>query len=360
MISKSLRAAAEGIGLTYVENNTADKTYIYGVYGGYLMTLYDSGNHKTVFINYSLEPAEEEDSVRLLELSEALKAVLSGLSVSDYTVERDGLSCTVNCQIDAFLELLDRLIAMLSEKGVRGVSHCSCCGNRIGKRYPKKLTVNRFNYLLCEHCALDKVESNAKEPSSRIAQLPKKTGLGVIGAVGGGILGILLYFLIYGFLFSLFKDSDFEIRYIFCLLGFVTAALVYVGFTMFSKRPCLSAYLSISSVTLLSVAVAQYIGSFVGYAKLQGFTLSQAMKVPSLWLIHLRSTLDISLTYDQSIIDLYHVAPLFYKLLGFSLLFALIGTIIFQLGLYEKGKVRTEPVEVETLRIAAPAEDAKN
>ncbi|MBQ3155037.1 MAG: hypothetical protein IJB88_07365, partial [Clostridia bacterium] len=147
-------------------------------------------------------------------------------------------------------------------------------------------------------------------------------------------------------------DSSFEIRYIFSLLGFAAAYLVFCGYRFFSKRPCIGAYVSVSAVSLISVALGQYIGSFVGYAKLQGFTLAQAAKIPSMWLIHLRSTVDKSLTYEQSVLEMYDVSSLFYKLLCFSLLFALIGTIIFLLGFHEKSKTRIVPLEVETLRIS--------
>lgn len=359
MVSKTLQSAAENLGFTYVVKNTSDKNHMYGVYGGYLTSLYDSGNSKTVFINYYLQLDEEDESVRLLELSEALKSAASDLSVSDYSVEQDGLSCTVNCQLDAFLEFLDRIIAMLSEKEISGVSHCSCCGNKLGKRFPKKLLIEKKNYLLCEHCALNQLENHAQDETPSVDKFPKKTGLGILGAICGGLAGIGLYFLIYYFVSPLFSDSAFEVRYIFSLLGFATAALVFTGFRFFSKRPCISAYISISTVTLVSVTLAQYIGTFVEYAKLQGFTLAQAAKVPAMWLIHLRSTLDSSLTYDQSVLELYDIAPLFYKLLCFSLLFALIGSIIFQLGFYEKGKVRKTPVEVETLRFSQQTQTAE-
>lgn len=361
MISNALRSAAEGIGFTYTAGKSAagksGKDSLYGVYGGYLVTLYDEGSRRTFFVNYYLDPGEEEDdSVRLLEISESLKTAFSGLSVSNYAVESDGLSCTVSGTLDDFLALLDRVLEMLVEKGVAGVTHCSCCGNKIGKRPPKKLSEQRRHFLLCEHCALDRLEAaSGASAEAGVNELPKRTGMGILGAVAGGLIGILLYALIYAFLSPLFSDSSFEIRYLFCALGFATAGLIYAGFRFFSKRPCISAYVSISAVTLVSTLLGQYFGSFVGYARQMGFTLSRAMGLPSMWLIHLRSTVDKTIEYAQETLDTYNVSPLFYRLLGFSLLFALIGSVIFQLGLYEKGKYRKEPPALETLRITTPA-----
>ena len=352
MISNALRSAAEGIGFTYAAGKSG-KDSLYGVYGGYLVTLYDEGSKRTLFVNYYTgSDEEEEDSVRLLEISESLKSAFSGLSVTNYSVESDGLSCTVSGTLDDFLALLDKVLEMLVEKEVTGASHCSCCGNKIGKRPPKKLVSRRRHILLCEHCALDKLEEASKAPEEGENGLPRRTGMGILGAVIGGIVGILLYVLAYSFLYPLFSDSSFEIRYLFCAFGFATAALVYTGFRFFSKRPCVSAYVSISSVTFVSVLLGQYFGSFVGYAKQMEFTIPQAMKLPSMWLIHLRSTVKELIDPTQEMLDKFDVASLFYWLLGFSLLFALIGSVIFQLGLYEKGKIRQEPLELETLRIS--------
>ena len=83
-------------------------------------------------------------------------------------------------------------------------------------------------------------------------------------------------------------------------------------------------------------------GLLAEFAKAQGFALGKAMSIPAMWLIHLRSTAS-----DPA----FNYAATFYKLLCFSLLFALIGTIIFLMGMQDKAKVRKETVELETLRI---------
>ena len=42
MVSKALQTAAEQIGFTYVDKTSAKQSYLYGVYGDYLITLHDS------------------------------------------------------------------------------------------------------------------------------------------------------------------------------------------------------------------------------------------------------------------------------------------------------------------------------
>lgn len=343
MVSKSLQLAAEELGFTYAEKANAKLSHMYGVYGDYLITLYDSGNQKSVFVNYYMPPSDEEDdSVRLLELSENFKSATAEYYVTDYHVDVDGLSCTVNCDDEELAPLIDRLVELAQENELIGVTQCSCCGNKIGKRLPKKLTKGKNNFLLCEHCALEKMEESSKAPETDGSALSKKTGLGLVGALAGGLIGILLYFLIYYFISPVFSDSAFEMSYVFSIFGFATAFLVYRGFTLFSKQPCNSAYAVIASVSMVCVMLGQYIGTFAEFAKAQGFALGKAMSIPAMWLIHLRSTAS-----DPA----FNYAATFYKLLCFSLLFALIGTIIFLMGMKDKAKVRKETVELETLRI---------
>lgn len=342
MVSKALQAAAEEIGFTYVEKASAKQAYLYGVYGDYLITLHDSGNQKTAFINYYLGAEDDSDeSVRLLELSEELRAFAPTYSVADYGFEADGLFCTADCSVDSFFGLLDDLVDLLKRHEISGVERCSACGNKIGKRPPKKFSVGKKNFLLCEHCALEQMEMQSKATSDVSTALPRKTMLGVVGAVAGGLIGILLYFLLYFYAADLV--SGFEISYVFTILGFATAFLVYQGFVFFSKQPCVSAYAIVSSVTIVCVTIGQYIGSFIDNAAAFGFQLLDATKIPAMWLILIRSTATDTTVEEPS--------AMFYKLLCFSLLFAIIGVIIFLLGFKEKAKVKKEAVELTTLRI---------
>lgn len=351
MVSKMLMIAGQDtLGLNYAEKNPADNSYLYGVYGGYLLSVYDSGNNRTVFLNYYMNESEEDDSVKLLELSEQMKSALSEYLVVDYEVNVNGAEFTLNCKVEEFLQAIDLLVGVLTENDLKGVSHCSVCGNKIGKRLPKKLTKGKNCYLTCEHCALDELEAQ-KEAKPPVDVLPKKTGLGLLGAVCGGLVGIAIYFLVYYFLAPLFPSDGFEVRYVFCLLGVLTAFLVYEGFKLFSKRPTKSAAVIISVVSLLSVCVGQYLGVFVQYAKTQGFSIREAVKIPSMWLIHLRTTLDSTITYSEEILSKYDISATFYRLLCFSLLFAAIGAALFIMSLYDKAKYKEEPIEVETLRI---------
>ncbi|MBO4366059.1 MAG: hypothetical protein J5843_00235, partial [Clostridia bacterium] len=332
--------------------------YLYGVYRGYLLSLYDSGKNKTVFVNYYLDCGEDEsDSIRLMELSEQLKSILSSQVILDLSVQPDGLSYTLACSFDEFFELLEDVLSMLNESGIAGVSKCSNCGNTLGKRFPKKVLVGKNNYLVCDHCALEALE-NSKNVTAEKASAPARTGLGLLGALAGGLIGTFICFALYQWIYPLIGGTGFDFRYIFTACGLLTAFLVYKGYTLLSKKASMGEAVIVTVCSLLFTAIGQYAGSFASYAKLQGFTLFDAMRVPSMWLIHLRSTVDTSLMTDQTVLDTYNVAPLFYRLLFISLLFALIGSILFQVGFFEKNRTKKVQVEVETYKGPRETEQA--
>ncbi len=350
MVSKGLLKAAESLPLTYVDRLPMESSYLYGVYRGYLLSLYDSGKNKTVFVNYYLDCDEDDsDSIRLMELSEQLKSILAAQVILDLSVQSDGLSYTLNCGFNEFFLLLEDVLSMLNEAEIAGVSKCSHCGNTLGKRFSKKVLVGKNNYLVCDHCALEALE-NSKSVETEKESVPSRTGLGILGAIAGGLIGAFICFALYQWVYPLIGGTGFDFRYIFTACGLLTAFLVYKGYTLISKKACIGEAVIVTVGSLLFTALGQYAGSFASYAQTQGFRLIDAMRIPSMWLIHLRSTVDTSLVTDQTLLDNYHVAPLFYRLLFISLLFALIGSILFQVGFFEKSKSKKIQIEVETYK----------
>lgn len=359
MVSKGLLKAAEPLSLTYVDRLPIESSYLYGIRNGYLITLYDSGKNKSAFINYYLECKEDDsDSIRLMELSEQVKSILSGQLILDLSVEQNGLFFTVSCDFDQYIGLIDEMTSMLNGNGIPGVSKCSSCGNTLGKRFPKRMLVGKNNYLVCDHCALDAME-NSKNASVEQEAVPSRTGLGILGALAGGLIGAFICFALHQWVYPLIGGNGFDFRYIFTVCGLLTAFLVYKGFTLISRKASIGEAVIVTVLSLLFAAVGQYAGIFASYANTMGFRLFDAIHIPSMWLIHLRSTVDTNLVTDQALLDQYNVSPVFYRLLLISLLFALIGSILFQVGFFEKSKPRKTTIEIETFKgIRIPKTDA--
>ncbi len=360
MVSKKLLKAADPLGFKHIEKLPLESSYLYGEKDGYLISLYEEGKGRNVFVNYCLNAGnEEQTSVLLMEMTEELKAILSGQVILNYAVKEEGLSFSLPAEWNECLALLSPVLDMLKEKGAEGVTRCSCCGNKIGKRAPKRVLKNMDNYLYCDHCALDAMESGRVSAKSDEAKVSVNAP-GVIGALVGGLIGFFVFFALYQWLYPVLKANSFDFRYIFTVCGLLTAFLVYKGFTLFQKKASVAGAVIVSVFSVVFTAAGQYMGCFASYAAQQGFGLFEAMRIPSMWLIHLRSTMDASITYDQTILDKYNVSPQFYRLLLISLLFAVIGTILFQIGFFERSKTKKTMLEVVTYDRAVNASENAN
>lgn len=351
MVSKALKLAAVEVGYHYVEKLPLEDSYLYGINNDYLVSLYDRGNVRSAFINYFIAKDEDDNSIQIMDLSEKIKSEISSESVHEFDISSKGVYFSVSCSPERIIEIIDNVIQILIEKEICGTTKCCYCGNKIGSKPPKRILKGKNSYFSCEHCALEELEKGQNSVPTEESVAEKKRILPVIGALVGGILGFIIYFLGYNFIIGSSTDSSFDLRFIFTSFGFITAVLAYLGYVIFNKKFSKLEITVVSISSIVFTALGQYMGSFASYAKMQNFTLGEAFKVPSMWLVHLRTTIDTTLTYEKEILEKYNVSSDFYKLLLLSLLFAIIGTVLFQLSLYEKSKPKIEKTEVETFKI---------
>ena len=340
MLSKTLSAALQNIGLTLTDSHA------FGIYGGYLLTVYENGNKKTAFFNFLLDENEENEdsSLASFEISEAIKSNLETYSIIDYELQDDGLSVTSGQNIQKFLEMIDFCTELLKEYSVKGSENCCYCGKKFDKKHPKKVTKSNKNYLLCEACTLEVLEEHNKPAEEKSIVTPAKSRfLGIIGAIIGGLLGVLFYYATYQWLLPLTVDLEsWDFRYVVTAYGFVTALFVYLGYKLFCKKASLTAYISIPLISIIFTAIGQYIGTIVYISTENSFNLFKFPDFGLLLMMPLRSTAENeAIEYSSS----------FYFLLAISIALAVVGAIIFLLGFYEKNRIVKEDIKVETLKI---------
>lgn len=345
MISKTLTKALEKNGFTYSESITAERNHAYGIYGGFLVTVFEKSAKKVGFISFKFSTSKEDDLTKDA-ISQAIK---DDSTVFSLEINEDGLKVVSNGNVPEFLELLDKTIALLKDNNIKGAEYCSKCGNKFGSRKPKKVSDGNINHIMCEHCALEYLEESKKrnlkksEETSNAKILP-----GIIGSVGFGFIGFLLYFFIYYILSPALSEKNFsinEVRYIFCIAGFFVSMLSYYGYRLFCKRNSISAYVTVPVVSIFFTAIGQYVGIVFEFIAKNGLYLS-ALKNKSFWMIHLRNTVptDIALNFPNH-------SEIFWKLFIISILFSAVGSAMFLLSLHDKSTVKYEPIEVQTISI---------
>jgi len=344
MLSKILDAAVKNAGFTVTPD------YAYGIYGGFLTTVYETGSKKTAFINFLLEEDADENSdtsLAAFHISESIKNNLEKYAIIDYNLADDGLTVTTAGSAADFLKMLDFCVELLNEYSenllVKNSGYCSYCGKKIGKRYPKKLTKNKKNYLLCESCALEVLEEHHNHNQNIKEKIPSnQLVLGVAGAVAGGLVGSLLYLAAYKWLYPVVSAWDrFILSFMFSLLGFATASLVYLGYKLFCSKPSTTAYVSVAVVSALFALFGQYLGIIVRILADHG-NISLFSVYDVVWKMPFRSTaVGKAVNYSS---DFYTGAVM-------SLLLAGAGAAILLLGMYEKSKGVKENIKIETIKI---------
>ncbi|MBR4123216.1 MAG: hypothetical protein IKT93_02215 [Clostridia bacterium] len=346
MITKNLAKAVEDIGFTYVEGSGSDKSHAYAIYGDYLVTVYEESGKKIAYFNFRF-PESEENDLKKYDMSESFSADLEYYSVCDYYIDEDGMRVYCNGNIPDFLKLIDRCITLLKDNDIRGVEYCSKCGNKFGSRKPKKVTDGKENHLMCEHCALETVE----EVANRINESNDEAATGskaILFSTLFSLVGAFLYFVLYYWLSPAMSESGLnEIRYIFCVAGFITSMLAYFGYVFFCKKANAFTYVTVSINALLFTAIGQYIGIVFEFIAKEGFSLS-ALSNKHFWLVHLRNTIpaDLATSFAE-----YNYSATFWKMLVISLCFAAVGSAIFLLSLRDKSVKKPETVEIETISI---------
>lgn len=157
MIGKALQMYAEDLGFT-VNDQCA-----YGIYEGYLLTLYDNVNKKTCFVNFYLSEEDELDLQKKFDLSEFIKDNIESLKIDDFEIDINGISFSTKEGLIKLSENIKTILNKLSELQILGADTCSECGKHIENDKIKKVSVELNRYCLCDECTLAFLESTEKD-----------------------------------------------------------------------------------------------------------------------------------------------------------------------------------------------------
>lgn len=278
MIGKALQQYAADLGLTVSEKCA------YGVFNGFLVTMYDTVSKKTVFVNYYLDDSEES-AVRKFNLSESIKKNIDEYQIEDYQVEDNGVTVIIKNSIVKLYEYLPILIDSLAEAGMIGISVCSECGSEITGE-AKKAAVSLKRYGLCNSCALELIQKMNKLESDAMAE-------GESSKKRHGFLAALICFLIGSaawiatYTFDVFGDGN-NIILAF-LLSFIFPIVTIKLYDVMHGAKGGKKIATICVSMLLMIIVGMYFGTFFEYINTKGASFKLILD-PINWSLPFEST----------------------------------------------------------------------
>lgn len=223
------------------ENNLeVSKNIAFGFYKGYFITLGAKGAFKYASVDF-----HEEDDATLDELRGYFgtafekKNVITSCVVTNHYVTlhyTEGKNKT-----DVTEAILAFLIGKLTEKGIHGAGYCPHCGQPLENGERIKLHENV--YIMHSQC-VEELVSQAQSEEDK-AEETGSTGLGLIGALLGGIVGSIPWaFVSYFGWFSAW-------------LGFLIAICASKGYDMFKGKQSRAKMAIVAVSTVVGVLFAE-------------------------------------------------------------------------------------------------------
>ncbi len=174
-------------------NFECDTDYAYGIINGYMVSVFNVGNRKAVYINYYLPINETEGGTTEYQISTGI-AALQLNALKNCEVGDNGVYFCTAAALTAFDDAVLKVCEVLEANGAQGASVCSDCGCEIDHEHSKALLNGGKISLLCDDCAEYFEEQLLKNATA--TKTPSKLK-GFMGSLFGGFLGLALVLALY-------------------------------------------------------------------------------------------------------------------------------------------------------------------
>ncbi|MBQ6184125.1 MAG: hypothetical protein IJK33_09600 [Clostridia bacterium] len=336
MISKALEVFAKSVGMK------SEVDCVYGVYGGFFMTVTERKSSRTVEVSCYIGDSDEytDDYV---SINEAVRNVLDKYSITDYAVDENCVSVKSRAELSVFREMIDYIAGMLDSVGIYKSDHCSKCGELFKDASDKRVVTLRnakesHKHLVCGECALVYAESNENKTDHGTEASEEKLGKGLLFAILAGLLGAAVYAFVCWLLGVNGRMDMF--RFAPCLFGALIGALVVYVYRVAAGRYSVKSLVILSVITGVVTVLAHYCGCVLGFIK---YLSSEKGIYPSSSFSALPSVMKMQFT------DPYNL-PFFIVGSIIALCCAYIA-LIFVYGTYRKKKTVSKKMDVSIQRV---------
>ncbi|KPU45861.1 hypothetical protein OXPF_03290 [Oxobacter pfennigii] len=242
-----------------------DKNFVYGNYNGYIFTAFDGRNYK-VFTTMIPNLTEEQKE----KIFSFIKENKKRLKISEYSIESNVLTVKYKELIRPMkIQEMDAILKALTDfflsEGIYGKEHCAICG---AQGNHDTVAINDSIVSLCGTCYRQSID-DVEEMSKEYATEEKNYAIGFIGALLGGLVGVIPWVIVENYL-GLYAS----------ILGFLIGKASLKGYTLFKGKIGKPTGFIIGAATTFSVIAAELVSLAIlmiqegAYVSLENYIIS--------------------------------------------------------------------------------------
>ena len=236
----------------------------YGELGGFLVSLFNENNFRSMYINYAAGANVPEENEKRARLDALLASAKAQGNVLSYNVLNDGVQMSFRANgkgMASLRALLSQLLGALAQEGFIGTACCSRCGGAADGT--EKIVLQNGRAQLMHEACITALADEQREAVQQQSHSGNNYWMGLLGAVLGTLVGLIPWVLLA------------RAGYFASIAGFLIGLCAKKGYELFRGKLGRPKLVVLIVCSVLGVVLAQYVDVWIQVAiELDGYFFS--------------------------------------------------------------------------------------
>ena len=236
----------------------------YGELGGFLVSLFNENNFRSMYINYAAGANVPEENEKRARLDALLASAKAQGNVLSYNVLNDGVQMSFRANgkgMASLRALLPQLLGALAQEGFIGTACCSRCGGAADGT--EKIVLQNGRAQLMHEACITALADEQREAVQQQSHSGNNYWMGLLGAVLGTLVGLIPWVLLA------------RAGYFASIAGFLIGLCAKKGYELFRGKLGRPKLVVLIVCSVLGVVLAQYVDVWIQVAiELDGYFFS--------------------------------------------------------------------------------------
>ena len=220
----------------------------YGELGGFLVSLFNENNFRSMYINYAAGADVPEENEKRARLDAFLASAKAQGNVLSYNVLNDGVQMSFRANgkgMASLRALLPQLLGALAQEGFIGTACCSRCGGAADGT--EKIVLQNGRAQLMHEACITALADEQREAVQQQSHSGNNYWMGLLGAVLGTLVGLIPWVLLA------------RAGYFASIAGFLIGLCAKKGYELFRGKLGRPKLVVLIVCSVLGVVLAQYV-----------------------------------------------------------------------------------------------------